>query len=72
MVIANKNIIKIHILDTDAKPVLGSDVAVNCGTQVKFDPINAEWIDDRICQECRRIHVQNNRSEKTFALVEYA
>jgi hypothetical protein len=63
---------KIHILDTGENPAAGNSVIVNCGKELNFDPIDAHWNDDRICEECRRLHVQtpNVAFRKTFAIPE--
>lgn len=63
---------KIHILDTDENPAVGSSVIVNCGKELNFDPIDAHWNDGRICEECRKLHAQSPyvASRKTFALAD--
>jgi len=63
---------KIHILDTEGNPTIGGSVIANCGKELNFDPVDAHWNDDRICEECRRLHTQtpNIASVKTFAIPE--
>jgi hypothetical protein len=58
----------IHILDTNDVPVEGIMVQVNCGKQVLFDPIAAEWNDGRICSECKKQHNESKGKKRSFAI----
>lgn len=61
---------KIHILDIQEKPVIGSNVFTNCRKRLKFYPIRAEFDDGRVCPNCLKIHVSLSKvpSKYTFAL----
>lgn len=61
--------ITIHILDTDLKLTAGCIKKVNCGKSVIFCPIEADWDDGRICQECLRLH---RTDQNIFAKFTYA
>jgi hypothetical protein len=61
---------KIHLIDTETSPSVGSIVRVNCGENVEFHPVDAEFDDERICQNCLVVHesLKKVSAKHTFAL----
>ena len=59
---------KIHLLDTDERPIDKSIVSANCGTKVKFIPRYADFDDLKICPDCLEEHL-SLRKVNTFALI---
>jgi formylmethanofuran dehydrogenase subunit E len=61
---------KIHLLDTEKSPSVGSIVCANCGGGLKFWPINADLNDSKICKNCLEVHdsLLKVPAKHTFAL----
>jgi len=47
---------RLHLLDTNEKPIDRSIISANCGMKIKFIPECADLDGLKICKNCLKVH----------------
>lgn len=60
---------KIHLIETDKKPVIGTIIKANCGEEIIFkESITVNYMEDgRLCEKCHNNHMNTQLQSKTYA-----
>ena len=60
---------KIHLIETDEKPTIGTVVKAGCGEEIIFKtPIRIIFSEEgRLCEKCYNNHTTTTLKAKTFA-----
>ena len=64
---------KIHLIEANKKPEIGTIIEVNCGEKVIFKGLVAVMFyeDGRMCEECLSIHrILPKLESKTYAFIQ--